>query len=124
MPRGHLLAPALAALAAACTGPSEPPPPRPTPPTAAPPPPPPAPPPPPPAPLPEAPPPPDAPSGATGTLALIRNRADVRLTGYRVEAKPGDWLLESAGNVAVVSVEGKLIDYGPQGSRDELIHID
>src|SRR5262249_893517 len=25
---------------------------------------------------------------------------------------------------AVVSVEGKLLDYGPQGSRDELVHID
>jgi hypothetical protein len=114
-PRGILLAAALAAaLAPACTGASEPLPPHPARPLPSPPP-------------PASPPPapaPDAPGGATGTLAPVQSRDQVRLTGYRVEAKSGAWFLESNGHVAVISDEGKLIDFGPTGGRDELSAID
>lgn len=40
-----------------------------------------------------------------------------------MDAKPGDWMIENAGSVAVVSSEGKVIDFGPRGGRDELVSI-
>ena len=37
----------------------------------------------------------------------------------RVDGRPGDWLVENAESVAVVSAEGKLIDFGAGGGRDD-----
>lgn len=123
-PRGVLVAAAFtAALAASCTGASPAPSPEPfpdhlgppfypRPPTVSLP------------PAPLLPPGPYAPFGATGTLGLLQSRDQVRLTGYRVDAKPGAWLLESNGLVAVVSDEGRLVDFGATGGRDELSSID
>ena len=66
-----------------------------------------------------------APPAATeGTVTRLTARAQVPLTGPRVDARPGDWLLENAGSVAVVSADGRLIDLGPRGGRDELGSID
>jgi hypothetical protein len=70
----------------------------------------------PPAPLPDLP----LTPGAEGTVVRIASRADVRLEGPRVEAAPGDWVVSNAGYIAVVSAEGKVIDFGPEGGRDEI----
>src|SRR5690348_2805220 len=54
-----------------------------------------------------------------GTVTRIETREQVALTGPRVDAKPGDWLLENAGSVAVISADGRLVDFGGKGGRDE-----
>jgi hypothetical protein len=61
---------------------------------------------------------------AEGTITRLDTRERVALTGPRVDAKPGDWLLENAGSVAVVSAEGKIVDFGAKGGRDEITAID
>ena len=63
---------------------------------------------------------PPPPTGAEGTLRPVKAREDVPLSGFRVDAKPGDWMLTHADSVAVVSAEGKIVDFGPTGGRDEL----
>ncbi|HZF50545.1 MAG TPA: CehA/McbA family metallohydrolase [Polyangiaceae bacterium] len=61
-----------------------------------------------------------APSGATGSAKRIAVAAEVPLKSWRVDARPGDFLLTSGGAAAVVSSEGRLIDFGPEGGRDEM----
>jgi hypothetical protein len=41
-----------------------------------------------------------------------------------VDAKPGDWLLQNADSAAVVSAEGRIIDFASKGGRDEITSID
>ncbi len=65
-----------------------------------------------------------APVGAEGALSAVRTSAQVPLVGPRVDAKPGDWLLENGGSVAVISAEGRLVDLGERGGRDELNYVD
>lgn len=51
----------------------------------------------------------------------VHAKSDVPLTGPRVDAETGDFLLEHDGMVAVVSAEyGNVVDFGPVGARDEL----
>ncbi len=64
------------------------------------------------------------PSVSSGAITRIDGRDRVGLTGPRVDAKPGDWLLENAESVAVVSAEGKIVDFGAKGGRDEIGSID
>jgi hypothetical protein len=64
------------------------------------------------------------PYGAEGVLARVRSTAEVPLSGHRVDAKAGDWMLENAGSVAIVSAEGKLVDFGARGGRDEMQALD
>ena len=59
-----------------------------------------------------------------GTITRVATRESVPLTGPRVEAKAGDWLLESGQSVAVVSAEGRVVDLGSRGERDEITAID
>ena len=59
-----------------------------------------------------------------GVVTRVARAGDVPLLGYRVDAKAGDWILENAGSVAVVSAEGKLIDFGARGGRDEITAIE
>jgi hypothetical protein len=72
--------------------------------------------------------PPAAPISASfpgqGAITKVRSAGEVPLLGHRVDAKPGDWMIENAGSVAVVSAEGKLIDFGGLGGHDELTAID
>src|SRR5260221_6375256 len=58
-----------------------------------------------------------------GAARILSSRADVALRGARVEAAPGDFVLENAGNVAVVSARGTLIDFGAKDGDDELVSI-
>jgi hypothetical protein len=64
------------------------------------------------------------PIATEGTVTRIDARDRVALTGPRVDARPGDWLLENAQSVAVVSAEGKVIDFGARGGRDEITAVD
>jgi hypothetical protein len=66
----------------------------------------------------------DAPAATEGTVTAIAARAEVRLEGPRVDAKAGDWMLTSGDRVAVVSKEGRLVDFGQKGGRDELVALD
>ncbi|MEP7125624.1 MAG: CehA/McbA family metallohydrolase [Byssovorax sp.] len=59
-----------------------------------------------------------------GAITRARSAGEVPLLGHRVDAKPGDWIIENAGSVAVVSAEGKLIDFGGLGGHDEITAID
>src|SRR4051794_9493604 len=64
------------------------------------------------------------PTATEGTVTRIASREQVPLTGPRVDAKPGDWLLENAGSVAVVAaLDGRIVDLGPRGGRDELTAV-
>jgi hypothetical protein len=67
---------------------------------------------------------PKHPETGEGTITLIEARAAVPLTGPRVDAKPGDYLLQNADSAAVVSAEGRIIDFGAKGGRDEITGID
>lgn len=67
---------------------------------------------------------PALPADATGKAArLLAAVGDVPLSGPRVDAKPGDWMLSSEGAVAVVSWEGRVIDFGREGGRDGLVYV-
>src|ERR1700733_3540233 len=59
-------------------------------------------------------------AGGEGTITKIGPHDRVPLEGPRVDAKPGDWLMENAGSVAVVSADGRLVDFGARGGRDEI----
>jgi len=59
-----------------------------------------------------------------GTITRVIRAGEVPLLGHRVDAKAGDWILENAGSVAVVSAEGKLLDFGGLGGHDEITAID
>ncbi len=59
-----------------------------------------------------------------GRVTRVRSRADVPLGGLRVDAEPGDFMLEHDGLVAVVSAElGAVVDFGPKGTEDALSRI-
>lgn len=65
-----------------------------------------------------------APPAGEAVITAIARRDQVALAGPRVDAEPGDFLLEHAGMVAVVSArEGDVVDYGPAGAKDELVAI-
>lgn len=61
---------------------------------------------------------------AEGTLSALKSGETPRLTGYRVDAKPGDWVLRNAGMVAVVQPGGRIVDFAREGGADELVFID
>jgi hypothetical protein len=60
-----------------------------------------------------------------GTVRRVNDRSDVPLTGFRVDARAGDWLLESGGQVAVVDAHGgRVVDFGSTGHDDALVAIE
>jgi hypothetical protein len=60
-----------------------------------------------------------------GSVRKITSRQDVPLTGFRVDARAGDWLLESDGQVAVVDARGgRIVDFGSTGHDDALVAIE
>jgi hypothetical protein len=60
-----------------------------------------------------------------GSVQRVTARADVPLTGYRVDAREGDWLLENDGKVAVVDARGgRIVDFGSSGHDDALVAIE
>jgi hypothetical protein len=69
-------------------------------------------------------PPPKGPQG-DGSVHRVDRREDVPLTGWRVDARAGDWVLESAGQVAVVDARGgRIVDFGTRGQDDALVGIE
>lgn len=65
-----------------------------------------------------------APPAGEARVTRLTSRDQVALAGPRVDAKPGDFLLEQHGMVAVVSAEdGSVVDFGPSGAVDELVSI-
>lgn len=68
---------------------------------------------------------PGPPSNAVGAATVVASKEQVALTGERVDAAQGDWMLQSNGLVAVVQASrGRLIDFGAEGGRDEVVAID
>jgi hypothetical protein len=68
---------------------------------------------------------PAPPERAEGTVRRVESRKDVPLGGPRVEARPGDWLLQGPGGVAVVSAaKGTIVDFGADGGDDALVALD
>jgi hypothetical protein len=60
-----------------------------------------------------------------GTVRPVTARQDVRLNGFRVDAREGDWLLENDGQVAVVDTHGgRVVDFGSAGHDDALVAIE
>lgn len=64
------------------------------------------------------------PARCEGTTAKVTARSEIALDGPRVDGKPGDHLLTSAGSVAVIASDGRLVDFGARGGRDDLSAID
>jgi hypothetical protein len=60
---------------------------------------------------------------AEGSVKTIASRDDVPLTGPRVDGKPGDWLVDNGVAAVVVSQEGRIVDYGLRGERDEMVWL-
>jgi hypothetical protein len=59
------------------------------------------------------------------TVTRITSRDEVPLTGPRVDARAGDWMLQGNGGVAVVSsARGTIVDFGTPGSDDALYTIE
>jgi hypothetical protein len=64
-------------------------------------------------------------SSGEGAVRPIAARQDVPLTGLRVDARPGDWMLENAGQVAVVEAHGgRIVDFGTAGHDDALVAVE
>ena len=67
---------------------------------------------------------PRAPQG-DGSVRRVDRREDVPLTGWRVDARAGDWMLENAGQVAIVDARGgRVVDFGTRGQDDALVGIE
>ncbi|MFO0755431.1 MAG: CehA/McbA family metallohydrolase [Byssovorax sp.] len=64
------------------------------------------------------------PAASEGTISTVKSAGQVPLTGPRVDAEPGDWLIERGNDIAVVSAEGRVVDLGERGGRDELNYVD
>ena len=60
----------------------------------------------------------------SGTTARVMRRADIELLGARVDAVPGDFVLRSRGLIAVISVDGRLVDFARAGTADGLSFLD
>lgn len=59
-----------------------------------------------------------------GRVGRLFDRAALALRGPVVDAVPGDYVLEHAGMVAVVSSEsGAIVDFGPEGGLDEIVAV-
>lgn len=59
-----------------------------------------------------------------GRRTQIASRGEVHLTGPRVDAREGDWMLENEGEIAVVDRRGRLVDFGSAGGDDALVSIE
>jgi len=60
-----------------------------------------------------------------GSVRRVSGRQDVPLTGFRVDGREGDWLLENDGQVAVVDTRGgRIVDFGSSGHDDALVAIE
>lgn len=80
------------------------------------------------APAPEPPPRDTAPAPAAlaqaeGTVRTVGSRADIALTGPRVDGKAGDMMIDDGKAVVVVTQEGRIADYGLRGERDEMVWL-
>ncbi len=68
---------------------------------------------------------PPPPAMGEGAVTHLGARAEVPLTGPRVEAKPGDWMISAPGGVVVVSAtRGTVVDFGAVGGEDALVQIE
>jgi hypothetical protein len=67
---------------------------------------------------------PSPPAKTDARVTRVAARRDVSLTGLRVDAKPGDWMIQGGGSVAVVSAtRGNVVDFGADGGEDALVWI-
>lgn len=67
---------------------------------------------------------PPPPGRGDGAVKRLLSRDEVPLTGPRVEARPGDWMISGQGGVVVVSAtRGTIIDFGDVGGDDALVSV-
>jgi hypothetical protein len=60
----------------------------------------------------------------TSRVTTLGSRDELSLTGPRADAEPGDLVLRSAGMTLTVSAkDGALLDFAPDGARDELVRV-
>lgn len=60
-----------------------------------------------------------------GSVRRIGARQDVPLTGMRVDARAGDWMLQNGDEVAVVDAHGgRIVDFGTAGHDDALVSVE
>ena len=65
------------------------------------------------------------PLAGKGVVHRLASGEQLPLTGYRAEAKTGDWVLSNEGRVAVVSAaKGRVIDFGVEGGVDDLGYVE
>jgi hypothetical protein len=67
---------------------------------------------------------PTAPHASSGAVHRVLADRAVPLVGDRVDAKAGDWLIESDGSAAVISQKGAIVDFGPKGGLDAMVRTD
>ena len=61
-------------------------------------------------------------AAAEGRVTTIGSPADIPLTGPRVDGKAGDRMIDNGLAAVVVTMEGRIADYGLKGARDEMAH--
>ena len=67
-----------------------------------------------------------APAGvasAEGRVTTIASRDEIPLSGPRVDGKPGDLMVDNGTVAAVVTQEGRIVDFGQKATRDELVWL-
>ena len=68
---------------------------------------------------------PEVPEKGEGQVRRIQSRDEVPLTGPRVDARKGDWLVQNGEAVAVVSAaKGTVVDFGARGGEDALVGLE
>ena len=60
---------------------------------------------------------------ADGHVGILGSRDEVPLVGPRVDGKSGDLIVQNGSAAAVVTQEGRIVDFGLKGSRDELVWL-
>ena len=72
---------------------------------------------------PPASPPPASIAAADSAVVTLTSRDAIPLTGPRVDGKAGDLMVQNGQAAAVVTQEGRLVDFGLAGARDEIVWL-
>src|SRR5262249_11052356 len=62
-------------------------------------------------------------TAAEGRVLTLTKRSEIPLAGPRVDGNPGDLMIDSGTASVVVTQEGRIVAYGLNGTRDELVWL-